>query len=76
MKKYHFEMSDDEKLQIKDWEEKHDKVCSIILSRKGDTSPYGTIAGGRTYCFTPTSIGTFVSVQCCCGMCFTCDSNL
>jgi len=70
-------MTDDEWKQIVEWEEKHDLECSIITNHKDkDTSPYGTIAGGRTYCFTPTSIGTFITVKCCCGVSFICDSNM
>jgi len=77
----HFNINEDEERQIKEWEEKHDKECPIILEyikRHGDheyASYYGTIAGGRTYSFTPTSIGNFITVKCCCGASFDVDSN-
>ena len=85
---YAFNMTDNEWKQIVEWEKKHDTECPIILKHKDPNSPtydiyqsefaspYGAIAGGRTYCFTPTSIGMFISVKCCCNASFTCDSNL
>jgi hypothetical protein len=72
-----FDINNYEKAQIEEWENQHNTECPIILKHENeDTSPYGTIAGGRTYSFTPTSIGVFITVKCCCGAKFTCDSNL
>ena len=81
---YSFNIIDDEWKQIVEWEEKHNKECPIILKynrtdyETGEQigTPYGAIGGGRTYCFTPTSIGIFITVKCCCGASFDCDSNL
>lgn len=70
---------DDEKKQMDDWERQHDLECPIMLTHKllnFSGHPYGTIGGGRTYCFTPTSIGTFITVKCCCGAEFRVNSNL
>src|SRR5579864_1076820 len=71
-----FYFSEDEQKQIEDWNKKHDKHCPIIKKAKKWESPYGAIAGGRTYQFTPTSIGTIISVKCACGADFMPHQNL
>ena len=63
--------------QIEEWNKEHDKTCSILKMHKDKwTSPYGTIGGGRTYTFTPTSIGTIMTMECSCGKELFIDNNL
>jgi hypothetical protein len=80
---YSFDITDDEMKQMDQWEKQHELECPIILNYKMQDyetpetcSPYGAIGGGRTYSFTPTSIGMLISIKCCCGAKFNCDSNL
>lgn len=80
---YSFDITVNEMKQVDEWEKRHDQECPIILNYKvkdyetpETCSPYGTIGGGRTYLFTPTSIGMLISIKCCCGASFNCDSNL
>jgi hypothetical protein len=69
--------NEDEEKQIKEWNRKHDRKCPILKNHKDKTtSPYGTIGGGRTYTFTPTSIGTIMTIECACGEEFVIDNNL
>jgi hypothetical protein len=71
------DLTDDEIKQIEKWSKKHNKKCPILKKHKDKTtSPYGTIGGGRTYTFTPTSIGTIITVECPCGEEFLVDNNL
>jgi len=67
--------------QIEGWNKKHDRACPFLKKEPHDKytsefSPYGTIGGGRTYCLTPTSIGTIITVRCACGEEFLVDNNL
>lgn len=55
--------------QYEKWIKKHKKKC---LRRKIQTA----IGGSETWNFTPTSIGTFIQVECCCGEKFNIDSNM
>lgn len=68
-------LSEEEIIQIENWNKRHDRSCPI-LTKKSKFSPYGTIGGGRTYCFTPTSIGTIITVKCACGEELVVDNNL
>ena len=53
-----FEISEGEQAEIDEWIKDHE--C-----HNG-----GAIGGAFTYCFTPTSIGTFASIKCKCGQQF------
>ena len=55
--------------QIDEWEKQHDKIC-----------PYADkfippIGDRFTYCFSPSSIGNFITVKCVCGDECEIDSN-
>jgi len=57
-----YELNDNEKAKLAFWLTKHNEECKFA-------NPYkqGAIGGRLTYCFTPTSIGVTVGVQCACG---------
>jgi len=70
-------LNDEEITQIENWNVEHDKKCPILNRKVAEyKSPYGAIGGGRTYCFTPTSIGTIITVECACGEELVVDSDL
>lgn len=55
-----FQISQDEMTAYRDWEGKH-----LLEKHPTPASRYGGAAGGRvTWKFTPTGLGTFVSVVC------------
>ena len=76
--KINFEIADDEFKEIKNWsavilKKLHQKQISECRDCQSDKDcefhffgPYlGAIGGGISYTFTPTSIGTMISVECC-----------
>lgn len=64
-----FPISKKEKEKINAWIDKHEKEKH---PRPENSFPRGgAIGGSYTYHFTPTSIGTFGSIQCTCGEEFT-----
>jgi len=77
-------LTEEEITQIENWNKRHDRACPILTKNPSKYynkhqdcfSPYGAIGGGRTYCFTPTSIGTIITVKCTCGEEFIVDNNL
>jgi len=52
-----FTLSEKEKTKLNEWIDNHD--CVQV--------PTGAIGGKRTYCFTPTNIGTAIVIKCVCG---------
>jgi hypothetical protein len=60
-----FYLSIQQKDAASKWMHGHDKARHI---RPGKTHRYsGAIGGAYTWCFTPTSLGTVVTVECSCG---------
>ena len=59
-----FSITEEEYQQIKEWNESHE--CKL-KPKHGMNKYCGPIGGNLTLSFTPTSIGTFQKVKCCCG---------
>jgi len=57
-----FKIIDKEYSNFKEWDNTHKKVCELYNNK---TQP--AIGGRLTFSFTPTSLGTAVSVECACG---------
>lgn len=55
-----FTISDDEIARCETWQASHEKECKF-------GSKTGTIGDRYSYVFTPTALGTIVSIQCPCG---------
>ena len=60
--KNQFTLTDEEYAQIEKWADTHDCAC-----RHGKRPSRSCCGGEISVTFTPTSIGTFVSVECICG---------
>jgi hypothetical protein len=59
-----FSLTNEELERIKEWDNTHE--CTI--KRKHNMDRYvGAIGGRLSITFIPTSIGTFITVKCCCG---------
>jgi hypothetical protein len=56
-----FKISDTDNRKFSEWREEHAKTCKMVKGYQG------AIGGNWTYCFTPTSIGTVLKVECSCG---------
>ena len=57
-----FELFGKELEMFNDWDRKHKKVCELYNS---STQP--AIGGRLTFSFTPTGLGSAISVKCACG---------
>lgn len=58
-----FMLNEVEERTFQEWKEKHDVMCPYVIGKKS----IGSIGGRLTYRFTPTGLGTLVSVKCACG---------
>ena len=58
-----FELDEQEQERFHEWNSKHMKECPLLKTPDG----LGAIGGRLTYCFTGTSLGMIVKVQCGCG---------
>lgn len=56
-----FEISKQEYKNLHEWLEKHNKTCLYA-----DPMSQGAIGGRLSYIFTPTGLGTCISVKCAC----------
>ena len=66
-----FPISEAEKDKINEWIDNHEKEKHMRPNGSKYYFRGGAIGGSYTYCFTPTSIGTFGSIKCTCGEEFT-----
>ncbi len=57
-----FELTGKEYTTFSEWDKKHKKVCKLY----NDPNP-PAIGGRLTFSFTPTGLGSGVSVKCACG---------
>ncbi len=58
-----FELYGKELEMFNDWDRKHKKVCKLV----SDPNFTPAIGGRLTFSFTPTGLGSGVSVKCVCG---------
>jgi len=63
-----FALGVDENESLIDFLHTHNKECKYYDDGTSAQPPGGAIGGRLTYCFTPTTIGTGVEVQCACGV--------
>lgn len=62
-----FELKGKELESFQDWNTKHRKVCELLKS------PDQPAIGGRlTFSFTPTGLGSGISIKCACGEIHNC----
>lgn len=59
---YGFGITEEENKTIKEWTKNHN-----AKKHGSETVYYGSIGGGMTYIFIPTSVGTVCKVKCSCG---------
>jgi hypothetical protein len=64
-----FEILGEELRSFQQWNNDHKKVCTLL---NGDTQP--AIGGRLTFSFTPTGLGSAVSVKCACGEMHNCTN--
>ena len=57
-----FEIDDKQEKKFEHWNKKHKKKCEYLKSDKQSTEGVRLI-----YSFTPTGLGTIVTVKCLCG---------
>lgn len=62
-----FPISEDEKNEIKEWEDKHDREVHKLDTVDKKIKASGCIGGKYHFVFIPTSIGTIGTVVCQCG---------
>lgn len=62
-----FEIDNEQHLNLKIQMLEHDKECKYMQPNEDGLPKTGAIGGRITYSFTPTSIGTIVTVTCACG---------
>lgn len=62
-----FHLTDEQAQEIKDWRKTH--KCKLRTDSHGVEGEIyvGAIGGAIQYCFTPTGLGTLVTVKCACG---------
>jgi hypothetical protein len=66
---YNFSLDADETKKYLAWDEAHHQkdVCKYFDDGKSPECPVGAIGGRVSFHFTPTGIGTVVTVTCACG---------
>lgn len=74
-----FEMSDEACAAAEAWLTEHMKTCRVWQPKtegamKGHVY-HGAIGGAVSYIFTPTSIGTLISIECTCKETFLCNGD-
>jgi hypothetical protein len=52
---------------LKEWQVEHNKTCPFYDDGTKDVSPSGAIGGRTSYKFTPTGLGSIITVECACG---------
>ena len=62
-----FFISGFEQQSLDEWTRQHNKVCPYYDDGTKPESPAGAIGGRLSYQFTPTGLGTAITVKCACG---------
>lgn len=62
-----FSLTRAELARFEAWDAEHHPKCKYFDDGTSPVSPVGAIGGRLSFCFTPTGIGTAVTVECACG---------
>lgn len=71
-----FEIDNEQHLILKVGMADHNKECKFMTPGEDGLPRSGAIGGALTYSFTPTSIGTIITVECACGFKLDCTGML